>query len=232
MTPSIRVSLIGLLLFAVQAAHGHDLWVARERDSYVLYYGHRGEDLLEHAPTEILVAFCFDAGAVHRPAPPAEASPYRFPASGVGCYVLTSSGTWTKTPYGTQPGTRAEAEMAIRSWRSFESTKRIDHWSPLLTKPLTEDLEIVPLNNPLALRPGEKLRLVVVFQGRPVAGARVAYDGEVRGVTDKAGHINIRIRHTGLQMIQASAEQPAEDSDNIDVVIWATTLNFIPEVGP
>ena len=105
MSSAIRVSLVALLLFVVQSAHGHDLWIAREDDSYVLYYGHRGEDLLEYAPTEVRDAFCFDAGAVRWPAPPAKATPYRFPAAGVGCYVLTSSGTWTKTPYGTHPGT-------------------------------------------------------------------------------------------------------------------------------
>lgn len=226
-----RISILFMVLVA-PLAWGHDLWIERESDSYVLYYGHRGEDRLEYPPAWVREAHRFDETGATIPLPAAEATPYRAPALGCGCYLLISSGIWTKTPYGTEPVERSAAKMPLRSWRSMEGVKRIDRWSPVLAAPVTKDLEITPLNNPLSLETGDKIRLMITFEGQPVSGVPVAYDGEVRGASGEDGRVNLRIRHAGLQMIQASHSIPAPENPEIDETIWSATLNLELEPKP
>jgi nickel transport protein len=145
-----------------------------------------------------------------------------------GCaaiFVLTSSGYWTKTPYTTKNRPKTEVREPLASWLSYESVKRIDRWTPELADPLTTDIEIVPVNNPLELDPGDKLRLVITLEGRPVAGAVVAYDGKTRGQTGTDGRINVKIRHRGFQIVQATLRVPVE-SEETDEIVHTANLNF------
>jgi nickel transport protein len=81
----------------------------------------------------------------------------------------------------------------------------------------------------LTLDPGDKLRLLVMLDGKTVAGAAVSYDGRLRGITDENGRINIRIRRAGLQMIQATLSLPYPGPE-ADETVHTTMLNF--EVQP
>ena len=119
--------------------------------------------------------------------------------------------------------------MPIKSWLSFDSVKRIDRWSAELAEPLTAWLEMTPLSDPASLREGKKLRLRVSFEGRPAQGVVVSYDGKPRGTTGHDGRINIRLRHGGFQVIQASRTL-AVTSEKADEVVHSTNLNFeLPE---
>ena len=113
----------------------------------------------------------------------------------------------------------------VKSWLSHESVKRIDTWSPALAKPLTQELEIVPLDDPLRLSASDKLHLRVTLAGRPVSGATVTYDGEPRGATDTDGNINVRLRHDGYQMIATSVTRPLA-SPKADEEVRAASLVF------
>jgi nickel transport protein len=119
--------------------------------------------------------------------------------------------------------------MPIESWLSHDSVKRIDRWTDALAKPLAKGLELTPIEDPLRLRKGEKLRLRVSFDGKPTQDAIVAYDGRPRGQPGPDGEINIRLRHGGFQVIQATLTRPIS-SGKADEVIHSTNLNFeIPE---
>jgi nickel transport protein len=139
--------------------------------------------------------------------------------------VTTSSGYWTKTAWGTTNVPKTGVAGVLESWLSEETIKRIERWTAAAARPLAERLELTPLADPLALAPGDKLRLLVTLGGRPVAGVPVAYDGDVRGTTAADGTIALRIRRPGLQMIRASAEAPLADG-RADTVVRAATLNF------
>jgi nickel transport protein len=57
----------------------------------------------------------------------------------------------------------------------------------------------------------------------------VSYDGKPRGTTGRDGRINIRLRHGGFQVIQASLTRP-DASGKADEVIHSANLNFeLPE---
>jgi nickel transport protein len=226
----------GLLLTAVLMfsgyAHAHDLWLERDvqGEGIDLYYGHKysqngGAKLLEYPPEWVREALCFDAAGNETALPSAAGYPYRIQGQCAAACVLTSSGYWTKTPYGTENVRKAEARLPIKSWLSYESVKRIDGWGEALSEPLTGWLEMTPLGDPRSLRQGRKLRLRVTFDRQPVEGVVVSYDGKPRGQTGRDGEINIRLRHGGFQVIQASLSRP-DASGKADEIVHAANLNF------
>jgi nickel transport protein len=230
----MRVSVVVVVILLAGPAWAHDLWLEKEAGGFGLYYGHKhstheGAQLMEYRPDWVKEALCLDEQGARNAFEAQAAYPYHIRGDCAAAYVLTSSGYWTKTPYGTENVPKAEARMAIRSWLSFESVKRLDRWSAALAKPLTQDLEITSLNDPLTLHEGDKLRLVITFEGRPVDGAVVAYDGKPRGQSGADGAVNVRIQHGGFQVVQASLSRP-DASGKADEVVHTTNLNFeLPE---
>lgn len=232
------LAALSLVIIATPAAvTAHDMWLEETPTGTTLYCGHKyghthsqrqGAELVEYPADIVVRADCFDTDGEGSSPVLSDTSPVTIGGSCAVVFVLTSTGIWTKTPYGTKNIPKTEADNAIKSWASFESVKRIDVWGEALSHPLTKDLEITPVENPLVLQEGKKMRLLVTFEGRPVAGAAVGYDGEPRGVTDKDGRINIKIRHGGFQLIQASLHRPI-DSPEADEIIHTTNLNFETE---
>jgi nickel transport protein len=228
--------LLLVLAIALAAGHAraHDLWLEKENGDLRLYYGHKysahgGAAFVEYQVEWVREALCFDATGASVPFQSEETYPYRMRGACAAAHVSISSGYWTKTPYGTQNVAKDEARMPVKSWLSYDSVKRIDHWTESLARPLARGLELTPLEDPLRLRKGEKLRLRVSFDGRPVGDADVAYDGKPRGRPGPDGGINIRLRHGGFQVIQASVTRSIA-SEKADEVIHSTNLNFeLPE---
>ena len=230
----MRGLVVILLVLLAGSSHAHDLWLEKENGGFDLYYGHKrstheGADFLEYKPTWVLKALCFDGAGKETTFQDKRSYPYRIPQECAVAYVLVSSGYWTKTPYGTVNVPKVEARMAIKSWLSYEGVKRIDNWSAAVAKPLTGGLEMTPIDDPLSLSKGKKLRLQVTFDLQPAGGVVVAYDGKPRGQTGEDGRINLRVRHGGFQVVQASLNRP-DPSGKADEVIHSANLNFeLPE---
>lgn len=211
----MRASL-ALLFLASLTVHAHDLWVEREGSGFTLHYGHErsghgGARVLEYAPAQVREALCHDTDGRPLKARVSPNWPVRLQGDCAVSLFVFSTGYWSKTPYGTKNLPKTEAGTVIDSWLSVESVKRIDAWGEALTRPLTQGLELVPLENPLRLKPGDKLHLAVFQAGRPATGVTVAYFDQPRGVTDRDGRINIALRRPGFQLIQASLETPLAD---------------------
>ncbi|MCP5277893.1 MAG: DUF4198 domain-containing protein [Thiobacillus sp.] len=222
------------LLFFAAHAHAHDLWVERQDTLHILQYGHEGSGhegakKLEYKPELLKDAACYGNDGREIRAEIGRGYPITLKGSCAASWFLTSSGYWSKTPYGTKNLPKTEAGTVIDSWLSVESVKRLDDWSSLLARPLTQELEIVPLIDPLRLKPGDKLRLKVTLGGQPAAGATVAYFGHPRGVSGPDGQVNVRLQNLGVQLIQASLETPLKDG-KADRLIQSTALQF--EIAP
>jgi nickel transport protein len=216
-------------------AAAHDLWIEQTADGWVLYRGHRysrhaGEELMVYHPDIVQLIRCADSSGTITEID----SPPEYPVTiDTPCPVLMITlhpSAWTKTPYGTKNLPKNEAPSPLKSWMSMENVKRINSWSKRFSEPLTEELELVPVQDPLNLKPGDKLRLNVTYRGKPVENVAVSYNGSPRGVTDKKGRINIKLRHVGLQLIQATLTLPI-DSEQADIAIHTTCLNFETEGG-
>ncbi|NWG39559.1 MAG: DUF4198 domain-containing protein [Hydrogenophilaceae bacterium] len=219
--------LLGILALPASA---HDLWIERNGDLHTLTYGHErseheGEKKLEYKPDSVKQALCMATDGQEIKTEKALTYPATLKGNCSASWFMISSGYWSKTPYGTKNLPKTEAGTVIDSWLSIEGIKRIDQWGVGLSRSLTQEMELVPQENPLLLKTGDKLHLRAFYQGKPVAGATVAYFGKPRGITDKEGYVNIRLQKAGFQLIQASIELPLNDG-KADKAVHASSLQF------
>jgi nickel transport protein len=234
----MKPRLLLLLALLSPPASSHDLWIERSGTLHSLAYGHEqsshtGVKRLEYKPESVQQARCFDASGEAVQVTPSLQYPVTLQADCAATWFLLSSGYWSKTPYGTKNLPKNEAGAVLDSWRSLEAIKRIDRWSAALARPLTQNLELVPINNPIGLKSGDKLRLHVYFQGKPAANVSVAYFGKPRGVSGADGAINIRLNlanslpnsQPGFQHIEASLVLPLNDG-KADKTVHTSSLQF------
>lgn len=214
-------------------AIAHDLWVDGEATIHVLRYGHErsqheGERQLAYAPDFVKQARCFGRDGREAKASLSAGYPAKLAGTCAATIFSASSGFWTKTPYGTKNEPKGSAAQVLESWQSFDMVKTLREWSPAFARPLTQELEITPLENPLLLKAGDKLSVRVTWRGQPRAGVAVAYHGNPRGTTGADGTVNIRLRDPGFQLIQASVDEPvaAADAGKADKAVFATHLGF------
>ncbi|MFN3870357.1 MAG: DUF4198 domain-containing protein [Aquificaceae bacterium] len=219
-----------LIMLFLTFGYTHDLWLEKVGDRIVLYYGHikpkEGEEgLISYKAENVLKAMCFNKEAKRVEVQIERVYPLSFPANCFAYYVLFSTGYWTKTIKGTKNLPKDKAEGPLESWLSYEGVKRLESWTETFKRPLTEDLEIVPLEDPFSVSLNSKISLKVYYRGKPVKGAVVAYQGRVVGSTDEEGNINVRIKEKGLQRISASIKEKS-DGLKADYTVISTNLIF------
>jgi nickel transport protein len=230
----LRPSVLFLTAALTLPAQAHDLWVEREGTLHTLYYGHErsghaGAKRLAYRPERVRQALCFASDGKPLRAELGQAYPVTLDGPCAASFFLFSSGYWSKTPHGMKNLPKGEAGAVLASWLSVEAVKRLDAWGEALARPLTQALEIVPLRNPLTLQAGDKLGVLVTLDGRPLAGATVAYFGQPRGVSGADGRVNVRLQRPGLQLIQASLETALHDG-RADRLVQSSALQF--EIAP
>ena len=222
--------LLGVITTFATQAFAHDLWLDREKGDYLLHQGHRhsthaGAESVPYDPNIVKGAQCVDTAGALRQSLPGKTYPARISGNCAILLVSLSSGYWSKTAWETKNVPKTQAPGAIKSWLSEESVKRIDRWIPGAAQPVGDGLEITPFSDPLALKPDDKLTVLITEGRKPKAGVPVAYDGETRGATGADGKVSIRVRHGGMQLISASTEVPLNDG-KADTLVRATALQF------
>jgi len=231
MYPKVVVTLI-LILFNLSFAH--DLWLEKKNNRFLLYYGHKyynhhnnHQKLIQYDPNNVQSVLCVSSdGKVQQLNFDKSKYPVRIEDGRCAIiYVIFSSGYWSKTPYGDVNKPKNEVDMVVDSWLSIEAVKRIEKWNKNLEKSFIDGLEVIPLNDPLKLKKGDKLRLKVLYKNKPIKGVPVYYNGKFRGTTDELGNINIRIKSDGLQIVETVYRQDI-NSEKADKIIYKTNLNF------
>ncbi len=222
--------IVLFIMIFLTFGYAHDLWLEKVGDKMVLYYGHikpkEGEEgLISYKAENILKAMCFNKEGKRVEVQIERVYPLSFPAKCFAYYVLFSTGYWTKTIKGTKNLSKDRVEGPLEGWLSYEGVKRLEGWTEAFRKPITEDLEIVPLEDPFSANLYSKISLRVYYKGKPVKGAMVAYQGHRVGSTDEEGNINIRIKEKGIQRISASIKEKS-DGLKADYVVISTNLIF------
>lgn len=231
LSASRRARVAVLLAVAANGAWAHEYYLSREGDELVLYQGHvqsrhEGAAVVPYEPVIVREALCVGVDGGASPLPIPTSYPARLPGDCAALWLRTSTGYWSQTAAGEVNRPKTEVPDASYAWWSEESLKHVATWASALTEPLGESLELVPIDNPLTVARGGKVRLRVTWRGAPLAGVPVAYDGDVRGVTDAGGEINIRLQHGGRQLIAASFEETLVDDTRSDAAVRTTALQF------
>jgi len=237
--PFIRSTNIIIFLFLILGAAAapslaHDPWLEEENGDYVLYQGHRhsnhaGDDRVAYAPGIVKAIACADAEGARRSIDPPTTYPTRIAGPCAALHVLASTGYWTRTIQGLRNQPRGELTGVIRSWESREGIKRLKSWSPALSAPLSDALEITPLADPAALGPDSPLRLLITLARQPQEGVAVTLDGEFQGASDARGQASVHLKRGGLHFIGARFEEPRADGLADATVHAATLMLELPE---
>ena len=225
----LRLACLSLCGFGC-SAWAHDLWFEPEGRGWVLYQGHRhsthsGADVVPYAPGMVKSLRCADAPGSPVIEGLSQVYPARIEGDCAVVHALFSSGYWTKTAWDTRNLPKTGIAGVLKSWYSEESLKLIARWQGSAASPLGQGLELTPASNPLLLKTGDKLVVLVTDAGKPVAGVPVAYAGETRGASGADGKVAIRLRRGGVQLLEASLESPLTDG-KADVAIRTTSLQF------
>lgn len=226
--------LVAALALLSMPALAHDLWLEKEGSTYALYQGHRysahaGAEIVAYDAGAVKSAICVDAAGKARPLAPGKAYPVKFSGDCATLLSSFSTGYWTKTAWETKNLPKTGIAGVVKSWYSQESLKYVDRWSEASSRPVGSGLEITPTSNPLVLKAGDKLVVLVTDAGKPVAGVPVAYAGDTRGASGADGQVAIRLRQGGVQLIEASLETPLADG-RADSAIRTASLQF--EIAP
>lgn len=143
-------------------------------------------------------------------------------------------GLWTKTPDGKWHNKGHDevpnAIVSTKNWKYAVHLRR-DLGKPVPLLP-AQRLQIVPVTSPLPLKLGTPLKLKVLFEGKPLAGALIHADfvNDVDGKplkTGKDGTVTLKVRNQGLNVIGATYDGPPEDPAKTKKSEHFATLSFV-----
>jgi len=98
-----------------------------------------------------------------------------------------------------------------------------------LTRPAGMKAELVPTTNPTSVHPGGSLTVQLLVDGAPVAGSEVSAVTEgaaVKGLTDRNGHVTLKIDREGAWLIRAVHMVRLTGSPAADWESYWVTLSF------
>lgn len=152
------------------------------------------------------------------------------------------NGFWVKDREGTYRNTtRRMLSDATDAVTSVKFAKLVAGPGAPWSTVVGHELEIVPLQDPLAAKPGETLNVRVLFRGQAVAGAKVVYgDGETvvpqermpSVVTDGAGVAAVPVERSGSGVLTVARRvAPSSLPALADADTFSATLAYAVE-GP
>ncbi len=92
-------------------------------------------------------------------------------------------------------------------------------------------LEIIPQVNPYLLQPGDSFSLQILYKGRPLSGALIAFANEsiseeIEVRSDKHGKARVVLPQKGVWLVTAVHMVPARRKANVDWESYWTSLTF------
>ena len=238
---AVAAATVGLTI--ASTAHAHGIWFAQRATQLALIYGVGADDLdsVKRLPL-IRNVSGYDAswGPVKtslRVAGPLLLVDSEGETTAVA--AVLDNGIWSKTPDGEwwKKG-RDEVKNATISEKTIKYAVYINGPLSKALPPFDgHTLQVVPVEPKLPALLGEPLKLRVLFQGKPVAGARVLHDlvtdpdgKPVKTAAD--GTVTIKVRNQGLNVVTAIFDGPADDPSKIDKIEHLATLSFVLPHAP
>lgn len=206
---SISASANAHLMFPAQTVSGYDLkfwaddhWEAIKTPNVIGVHGYK-----DGKP--IKVGYDFAKGSIEvagNQKPDMLTSEYDF-----GYYTFTANAHYPKP--------RRQVTGTIYDSRHiYKLGKSIYRWNDTYSQPVGMKIEVTPLINPLTLKTGDTLPLLVTLDGKPLANAEFEDQaGDLDDITTNAmGLVNFTLRkpQDGFYIIGAGTKQPYTLSDS------------------
>lgn len=224
------------VLFAAQSVHAHATWIAQRLDQPTIIYGHGGEDNAYGNKTiSHLTGLDKDGKAIalamekHEHNVTLKTDDSHFAAAYVidnGFWTKTQDGKWVNKP-------KHEVENAERASHSIKTALGILHGGGKVDAAALGDLKlvVVPLGDVAASHMGDKVAVQVLFEGKPLAGAKIIGDyvndsENAVATTDADGKADVTVRNAGWNVFAVGHKVDLQDDKNADAVSYTATLSF------
>ncbi len=139
------------------------------------------------------------------------------------------AGYWTKTDEGYKNIEPSKYKgIVFNTLKSFKYGKRYFTWSDKFINPIGLSMEVVPLINPLKIKKGEKLPVLVLKDGKALANAGFeTSDYEDLDIkTNKFGIAYIPVKSSGLQIIAAKYYTNEINDPNVNNITIQSSISF------
>jgi nickel transport protein len=243
MRNAIACVLLALSMAGATLAEAHGKGFAQRSGQMTLSYGHAADDLdMIRRLDKIRSVGAFDATGA--PVPTSvrktehlvlvDLSAKPTLLTGVldnGYWSRQADGKWANQGRDELPDTKESGGFIKYAVRILGPLK-----APL--GPLPEQvLQIVPVKAALPHHLNEQMTVRVLFNGKPVAGARVVRDylndpDAKPMISGKDGTVTFRVRDQGLNVIAASFDAPPDDPAKAAKNGLLASLTFVLEHGP
>lgn len=234
----ISTFLLANTVFSLNSAQAHGVWVAQRTGEWALVLGGGASDdeykasavkkaiALSKNNEDIPVDIRAEArNAVLETSPDAAALIVHFED---GYWSQNDKGKWVAGPKNKVAGATKGANYQMYTHTllkpGFQAKAGVINQKDF-------PLQIIPQGDPLSKKPGDALRVQVLFQGKPLAGIRLAedYANDTRnssGKTDSKGYVTLRIRSAGVNVIKVSHAIDRTDRIEADKDSFTATLAF------
>jgi nickel transport protein len=224
-----------LLPILIQPVFAHVIWFGTQtEEGYELLFGHPEEGPEPYDPSKFRSATAYDQNKQIIPIEVAiDDSVSVIPQGDVAALTaLYDNGFWLRNPEDTASRQISQAEAEAIGYtnvtRFLKSTKALLDWSEDLSTPFGLPLEIMPLENPVALKAGDTLPIQILYEGSLIKDALVEYEGAPLEVNEM-GIAYVPFTERGLQPIEASYQSSAATNPGLS---YATTLTVRPVPEP
>lgn len=228
---------LALVLSLPLAAGAHGAWVAERWGNLGVVYGHgAGDDPYDPARITQALAIAEDGATTPVEVDKREKHAILKPEGEPAAILMTfDNGYWTEKTDGKWVNEAkdkvADAKAAGHYIKNSLSLLHAHGALPAFPK---QDLQILPLDNPIGRKAGDPIRLRVLHDGKPLAGAVVTLDYVNQASlksepTDADGEVIVAIRNDGLNVLAVDHSLPLENDPKADLVGYTATLSFVAE---
>lgn len=236
MLRNIMVGMIAFTLLAATCAQAHDMWLEKRGDKVFLLYGHPG-DTDPYPLSRITSMTGITENQWNISLEPVEHKGEAFADLGDDFVMLAvefDNKYWYNTEEDGWRNFNAPTEIRstiIEEGRSYKLSKEILAWRPFLAEPVGQRAEIVPLKDPTKLKQGDKLPVMLFYEGKPMPadGARVSTTSDMSiehpelAELKKSEAIEVTIGPSGRQIIIGKYEKKLDETRR---VWFAFSLTF------
>lgn len=227
-------AVLALAGLCATPALAHDVWLVPKvaGKSYELVFGHPNE-LEPYDPAHVEETIVIDTSGkpqiVHSTVQNAKVE-IQAGADTALVALYYDHGYWT---VGADRTSVAAPKWKVPNYRTSSHirlfNKNLLAWAPAVNAPVGLELEIVPLANPLKLKPGDKFPIQVFYKSKPLAGADVEVMGDMElYTTDANGKVEVPIQKLDLQYLFVSHIEPMKSNPNVDEAELSANLMFRP----
>ena len=219
-------------------AQAHGIWFAQRADRLALVYGDGAEDLdaVKRLPK---ISAIGGLGADGRPVAVTLEPEGRLPFVNLAAKpaIVTATmnnGLWSKAADGQWHGKgKDEVPGATISGRFMKYATHLVALPAGATPPVPGmALQIVAAGAAFPRHKGEPLTVQVLFDGKPLAGAKVWQDvvtdpDAAPLVADRDGRVTLQVRNQGLNVVKAEHESAPVDAGKASMTHHFATLSFM-----